>query len=93
MLEALSLDYRRGWRKAKGLARRLIVVDAHAPAAALPVVTLGGLAYANLLTGAVTSRPCSPGQASAYAFLQRRHPRLPGHHGRHRHRGGDLRSW
>jgi peptide/nickel transport system permease protein len=52
MLEALSQDYVRVAR-AKGL-RRWLVVTAHAlPNAMLPVVTLGGLAYANLLAGAV----------------------------------------
>ncbi|HEX3349042.1 MAG TPA: ABC transporter permease [Acetobacteraceae bacterium] len=52
MLEALSQDYVRVAR-AKGL-RRFVVVLGHAlPNAMLPVVTLGGLAYANLLSGAV----------------------------------------
>jgi peptide/nickel transport system permease protein len=52
MLDALSQDYVRVAR-AKGL-RRIIVVLRHAwPNAMLPVVTLGGLAYANLLSGAV----------------------------------------
>ena len=52
MLEALSQDYVRVAR-AKGLLRRAIVLGHAAPNAMLPVVTLGGLAYANLLTGAV----------------------------------------
>jgi peptide/nickel transport system permease protein len=52
MLEALSQDYVRVAR-AKGLPERK-VIDGHAlPNALIPVVTLGGLAYANLLTGAV----------------------------------------
>ena len=52
MLEALSQDYVRV-AHAKGL-RELMVVLGHAlPNALLPVVTLGGLAYANLLSGAV----------------------------------------
>ncbi len=52
MLEALAQDYVRVAR-AKGL-RRWLVIGGHAlPNAMLPVVTLGGLAYANLLTGAV----------------------------------------
>lgn len=52
MLESLSQDYVRVAR-AKGL-RRWVVVNGHAlPNAMLPVVTLGGLAYANLLAGAV----------------------------------------
>ncbi|MBK1658426.1 ABC transporter permease [Paracraurococcus ruber] len=52
MLEALSQDYVRVAR-AKGLRRRAIVLGHAAPNAMLPVVTLGGLAYANLLSGAV----------------------------------------
>ena len=52
MLEALSQDYVRVAR-AKGLRRRVVVLGHAAPNAMLPVVTLGGLAYANLLSGAV----------------------------------------
>jgi peptide/nickel transport system permease protein len=52
MLEALSQDYVRVAR-AKGLRRRGVVLGHAAPNAMLPVVTLGGLAYANLLSGAV----------------------------------------
>jgi peptide/nickel transport system permease protein len=52
MLEALSQDYVRVAR-AKGLRRRMVVLGHAAPNAMLPVVTLGGLAYANLLSGAV----------------------------------------
>jgi peptide/nickel transport system permease protein len=52
MLEALSQDYVRVAR-AKGLRRRKVVLGHAAPNAMLPVVTLGGLAYANLLSGAV----------------------------------------
>ena len=52
MLEALSQDYVRVAR-AKGLRRRVIVNGHALPNALLPVVTLGGLAYANLLAGAV----------------------------------------
>jgi peptide/nickel transport system permease protein len=52
MLEALSQDYVRVAR-AKGLRRRIVVLGHAAPNAMLPVVTLGGLAYANLLSGAV----------------------------------------
>src|SRR5476651_1881747 len=51
-LEALSQDYVRV-AKAKGLRGRLIVIGHALPNAMLPVVTLGGLAYANLLAGAV----------------------------------------
>jgi peptide/nickel transport system permease protein len=52
MLESLQQDYVRVAR-AKGLKERLIVVGHVLPNALIPVVTLGGLAYANLLTGAV----------------------------------------
>jgi peptide/nickel transport system permease protein len=52
MLEALSQDYVRVAR-AKGLRARIVVLGHALPNAMLPVVTLGGLAYANLLTGAV----------------------------------------
>ena len=52
MLEALSQDYVRV-AKAKGLRAHLVVIRHALPNAMLPVVTLGGLAYANLLSGAV----------------------------------------
>ncbi|MGH7212587.1 MAG: ABC transporter permease, partial [Acetobacteraceae bacterium] len=52
MLEALSEDYIRVAR-AKGLLRRAIMLGHALPNAMLPVVTLGGLAYAQLLTGTV----------------------------------------
>jgi len=52
MLEALSQDYIRVAR-AKGLLRRAIMMHHALPNALLPVVTLGGLAYAQLLTGTV----------------------------------------
>src|SRR4029079_6919103 len=39
--------------RAKGLKERLIIIGHVLPNALIPVVTLGGLAYANLLTGAV----------------------------------------
>jgi peptide/nickel transport system permease protein len=52
MLESLSQDYVRVAR-AKGLRPRRVVLGHAFPNAMLPVVTLGGLAYANLLTGAV----------------------------------------
>jgi peptide/nickel transport system permease protein len=52
MLEALSQDYIRVAR-AKGLLRRVIMMRHALPNALLPVVTLGGLAYAQLLTGTV----------------------------------------
>src|SRR3954454_8770729 len=52
MLESMQQDYVRVAR-AKGLRERLIIVGHVLPNALIPVVTLGGLAYANLLTGAV----------------------------------------
>jgi peptide/nickel transport system permease protein len=52
MLESLSQDYIRVAR-AKGLTRRAITIGHAVPNALLPVVTLGGLAYAQLLTGTV----------------------------------------
>jgi peptide/nickel transport system permease protein len=52
MLESLSQDYVRVAR-AKGLREWLVVVGHALPNALIPVVTLGGLAYAQLLTGAV----------------------------------------
>ena len=52
MLEALSQDYIRVAR-AKGLTRHAIMLRHALPNALLPVVTLGGLAYAQLLTGTV----------------------------------------
>jgi peptide/nickel transport system permease protein len=52
MLEALSQDYVRV-AHAKGLRPRMVVLGHALPNALLPVVTLGGLAYANLLSGAV----------------------------------------
>jgi len=52
MLEAMTQDYVRVAR-AKGLRERKIVIGHLLPNALIPVVTLGGLAYAVLLTGAV----------------------------------------
>jgi peptide/nickel transport system permease protein len=52
MLEALSQDYVRVAR-AKGLRQRVIILGHALPNALLPVVTLGGVAYAQLLTGTV----------------------------------------
>ncbi|MBM3548153.1 MAG: ABC transporter permease [Alphaproteobacteria bacterium] len=52
MLEAMTQDYVRVAR-AKGLRERKIVLGHLLPNALIPVVTLGGLAYAVLLTGAV----------------------------------------
>lgn len=52
MLDSLQQDYVRVAR-AKGLRRTAIVLRHALPNALVPVVTLGGLAYANLLAGAV----------------------------------------
>lgn len=52
MLEALSQDYVRVAR-AKGMRESAIVIRHALPNALVPVVTLGGIAYAILLTGAV----------------------------------------
>jgi peptide/nickel transport system permease protein len=52
MLDSLSQEYVRVAR-AKGLKEQRIVVGHVLPNALIPVVTLGGLAYAQLLTGAV----------------------------------------
>jgi len=52
MLESMQQDYVRVAR-AKGLRYRRIVLGHILPNALIPIVTLGGLAYANLLTGAV----------------------------------------
>ncbi len=52
MLESIQQDYVRVAR-AKGLKPNKIVLGHVLPNALIPVVTLGGLAYANLLTGAV----------------------------------------
>lgn len=52
MLENLRQDYVR-MARAKGLRERALVIGHVLPNALIPIVTLGGLAYANLLTGAV----------------------------------------
>ena len=52
MLETLEQDYIRTAR-AKGLGRRQIVLGQALPNTLVPIVTLSGLAYAQLLTGAV----------------------------------------
>jgi len=52
MLESMQQDYVR-MARAKGLQERAVVLSHVLPNALIPVVTLGGLAYANLLTGAV----------------------------------------
>lgn len=52
MLDSLGQDYVRVSR-AKGLKERAIILRHALPNALVPVVTLGGLAFANLLAGAV----------------------------------------
>lgn len=52
MLETIEQDYVRVAR-AKGLKSSTVIMGHAFPNALIPVVTLGGLAYANLLTGAV----------------------------------------
>ncbi|WP_419898693.1 ABC transporter permease [Roseomonas sp. USHLN139] len=52
MLDSLQQDYIRVSR-AKGLRERATILGHALPNALVPVVTLGGLAYANLLAGAV----------------------------------------
>lgn len=52
MLEVLSMDYMRTARS-KGLRERLVVVRHGLKNALLPVVTMVGLSYGNLLAGAV----------------------------------------
>jgi peptide/nickel transport system permease protein len=52
MLDCIEQDYVRVAR-AKGLVPWTVIVRHAFPNALIPVVTLGGLAYANLLTGAV----------------------------------------
>lgn len=52
MLECIHQDYIRMGR-AKGLTEWRVIMHHAWPNALIPVVTLGGLAYANLLTGAV----------------------------------------
>lgn len=52
MLESIQQDYVRVAR-AKGLKPRSIILGHVFPNALIPIMTLGGLAYANLLSGAV----------------------------------------
>jgi peptide/nickel transport system permease protein len=52
MLECIQQDYVR-MARAKGSHERRVILRHVLPNALVPVVTLGGLAYANLLTGAV----------------------------------------
>jgi peptide/nickel transport system permease protein len=56
MLESIQQDYVRVAR-AKGLKPQNIIIGHVLPNALIPVVTLGGLAYANLLTETVFSWP------------------------------------
>jgi peptide/nickel transport system permease protein len=52
MLDTLGQDYVRV-AHAKGLRERAVIIGHALPNALIPVVTLGGLAFANLLTGTV----------------------------------------
>jgi peptide/nickel transport system permease protein len=52
MLESIYQDYVRMGR-AKGLSERYLILRHVLPNALIPIVTMGGLAYAELLTGAV----------------------------------------
>ncbi len=90
MLENLRQDYVR-MARAKGLRERALVVGHVLPNALIPIVTLGGLAYANLLTGAVMTETVFswPG-LGRYTFSQCRRARFPGHHGHHPDRGRRL---
>ena len=71
MLESIRQDYVRMGR-AKGLKESRVIMRHVLPNALVPVVTLGGLAYANLLTGAVGVEEL--GRAIAAAT----HPGVPG---------------
>ena len=83
MLEALSQDYIRVAR-AKGLLRRAIMLGHALPNALLPVVTLGGLAYAQLLTGTVlTETDLLLARPRPLHVPERGDPRLSGDHGHH----------
>ena len=77
MLESIRQDYVRMGR-AKGLRESRLIIGHVLPNALMPVVTLGGLAYANLLTGAVMTETVFswPGLGSLH-FPQRGHTRLP----------------
>jgi peptide/nickel transport system permease protein len=52
MLETLGQDYVRVAR-AKGMKEHAVIIRHALPNALIPVITLAGLAYANLLTGTV----------------------------------------
>ena len=84
MLEALSQDYIRVAR-AKGLRRCAIMLGHALPNALLPVVTLGGLAYAQLLTGTVLTETIFswPG-LGRYTFQSAVILDFPGDHGQSR---------
>ena len=90
MLENLRQDYVR-MARAKGLRERALVIGHVLPNALIPVVTLGGLAYANLLTGAVMTETVFswPG-FGRYTFRSAVGARLPGDHGDHADRRGRL---
>ena len=81
-------------RAPRACASAPIVLGHALPNALLPVVTLGGLAYANLLTGAVmTETDLLLARPRPLHLPQRGAARLPGHHGHHARRRGDLSCW
>ena len=71
VLEVLGNDYVRAAR-AKGLPERVVVVRYVLRAALPSVVTVLGLVFANVLTGAVLSRRSSPGRASGSTRIRPR---------------------
>ena len=83
MLEALQQDYVRS-RALRAWGERAIMIGHVLPNALMPVVTLGGLAYAQFadwrrLTETIFSWP----GLGRYTFQQRGDPRFPGDHGHH----------
>ena len=93
MLEVLSQDYTRTAR-AKGL-REAVVVARHALRNALiPTVTVLGLAYGGLLSGAVMTETIFawPG-LGRYAFQSAVTNDFPGHHGRDVRDRHHVRRW
>jgi ABC-type dipeptide/oligopeptide/nickel transport system permease subunit len=90
MLDNLHQDYVRVAR-AKGLREGRIVNGHVLPNALIPIVTLGGLAYANLLTGAVMTETVFswPG-LGRYTFRSAEALDFPGDHGHHARGRGDL---
>ena len=78
-------------RPRQGHARAQHRIGHMLPNALIPVVTLGGLAYANLLTGAVLTETIFswPG-LGRYTFRSAVVARFSRHHGHHAHRRGRL---